>query len=49
MLIFLIATVWSAAFLMATAICRSAACADRASSSVEGRVGGQSGAVQSER
>jgi hypothetical protein len=45
--IFLIATVWSAAFLMATAICRSAACADRASSPVGERVGGQSGAVPS--
>jgi hypothetical protein len=49
MLIFLIATVWSAAFLVANAICRSAACADRASSSVEERAGGQSGAVPSKR
>lgn len=49
MLIFLIATVWSAAFMVATAICRSAACADRASSSVEERVGGLSGVVQSKR
>jgi hypothetical protein len=49
MLIFLIATVWSAAFMVAFAICRSAAYADRASSSVEERAGGQSGAVPTNR